>query len=334
MKTNYTIAQLIQGSDEWLEWRTKGISATDIPIILGLSPYKTAYRLWLEKTGRANADDLSGNPNVQRGNRLESIARSFFEDRDDEILLPICAELNGSPLRASLDGFSNDGIPYELKSPHESTFDDIEEKGTESEAYKLYELQVKAQCTVVDSNVGKLLFYMEDKRHLDFTITTTDEDMETIRATAQEFWDLIQSDTPPPLDPERDLYIPSSGQDEFKWQSYAEIYIDNQVQLKALEDLMKPLKEAQKELQSAMVEMMGDFCTTDYAGVKVTRFTKKGLIDYKKLLAEHNISPEEQEKFRKQGAWQSRVTLSEKDKVLNTDVIGNETKPTQGAGYF
>ena len=55
-----TVVDLNQRSDEWLNWRSLGVTATDIPVILGLSPYKTVWQLWAEKTGRINPPDLSG----------------------------------------------------------------------------------------------------------------------------------------------------------------------------------------------------------------------------------------------------------------------------------
>lgn len=81
-----------QGSASWLQWRNAGVTASDMPIIMGLSPYKTVFQLWLEKTGRANPPDLSGNPHVQRGHALEDVARQVAEDHLGEIILPACGE--------------------------------------------------------------------------------------------------------------------------------------------------------------------------------------------------------------------------------------------------
>lgn len=168
------VVNLTQGTQPWLDWRSQGVSATDIPVIMGLSPYKTAYRLWLEKTGRANPENLSGNPNVQRGVRLEPVAREYCENRDEEILLPVCAECAELPiLRASLDGLSSEGLPYEFKAPTEKRFEELVEQGIESDTYKLYEMQVKTQCVVVGATEGLLFFFMEDERHYEFRICLT-----------------------------------------------------------------------------------------------------------------------------------------------------------------
>ena len=53
--------------EEWLAARNQGITATDIPTIVGANPYKSAYKLWLEKRGDISRDDLSQNQKVQWG---------------------------------------------------------------------------------------------------------------------------------------------------------------------------------------------------------------------------------------------------------------------------
>ena len=45
------VINLVQRTPEWLEWRALGISASEVAVILGRSPYKTPWRLWAEKTG-------------------------------------------------------------------------------------------------------------------------------------------------------------------------------------------------------------------------------------------------------------------------------------------
>lgn len=123
------VVDLNQRSDEWLKWRALGITATDIPVILGLSPYKTPWQLWAEKTGRINPPDLSGNPNIQRGIALEDKARQLAEARYGEFLLPLCGECaKWDVLRASFDGVDSHDQPYEFKAPSQTVWDDLEAK--------------------------------------------------------------------------------------------------------------------------------------------------------------------------------------------------------------
>ncbi len=43
-------SQLIQNTPEWHAFRRKRIGASDAPVIMGISPWKTPYQLWIEKT--------------------------------------------------------------------------------------------------------------------------------------------------------------------------------------------------------------------------------------------------------------------------------------------
>lgn len=42
--------------EEWLQWRTKGIGGSDVSIIAGINPFKSAHQLWLEKTGQVEPE--------------------------------------------------------------------------------------------------------------------------------------------------------------------------------------------------------------------------------------------------------------------------------------
>jgi putative phage-type endonuclease len=54
----------------WLQARTKGISASDVAILLGESTYKTPWSLWAEKTGRIIPEEATGEA-IEIGNALE-----------------------------------------------------------------------------------------------------------------------------------------------------------------------------------------------------------------------------------------------------------------------
>lgn len=61
--------------------RNDGIGGSDAAAAVGLSPYKTPYELWLEKTGRREPEDLSDNDRVYFGNLLEDVVASEFARR-------------------------------------------------------------------------------------------------------------------------------------------------------------------------------------------------------------------------------------------------------------
>lgn len=66
--------------EDWQAYREKqkGIGGSDVATILGLNPYKTAFTLWLEKTGQIEPPNLSGNQAIEWGNILEPVIREKF----------------------------------------------------------------------------------------------------------------------------------------------------------------------------------------------------------------------------------------------------------------
>lgn len=331
------IADYIQGSDEWLSWRSQGVTATDISVILGLSPYKTVWQLWAEKIGRLNTADISRNPNVIRGNRLEDDARQLAEKHCGEVLLPICGEYGDWPtLRASFDGLDSDPRPHEFKAPSESIWNDLKLNGKESSTYQLYESQVHAQCVVSGSSSGKLMFFIEDGSNgqsMTFDVELTQAKKDEIVAKAQWFWSLVSTETPPPKDPEIDCFIPEEGEQRFLWEAQADAWRQNQTKVKKLKAELEQLAKSQKEIQSEMIKLMGEYKNSDVAGVKVSRFTKKGSVDYSTFLGEWfpKLDVSMLESYRKPSRNECRFTLSE-DELVNMDV--KQVITTVKPGYF
>lgn len=64
---------------EWLEERRSYIGASDSPIIIGVSPYRSAYELWLEKTGRAESQPDSAV--LRFGRRVEQAVAEEYADQ-------------------------------------------------------------------------------------------------------------------------------------------------------------------------------------------------------------------------------------------------------------
>lgn len=76
------IMTVAEKADEkkWLEVRREGIGCSDASIIVGLNRWKSPFQLWLEKTGKAEPEDLSDNEYVYWGKVLEeAVANRFCE---------------------------------------------------------------------------------------------------------------------------------------------------------------------------------------------------------------------------------------------------------------
>lgn len=311
-----------QRTKDWLVWRSEGVTATDIPIILGLSPYKTVWQLWAEKTGLLNTADLSNNPNVQRGVKLEDDVRQLAEERYDDILLPVCGECIDYPvMRASFDGIDLEQAVYEFKCPSDPIFEELKEQGRLSDTYQFYEGQVHAQCVVSGNPKGHLIFYKENEELLIFDVLLTDIKRKAILKAAKVFWEHVKTNKPPATDPERDWFIPKEGNEHFIWFSTAEQWRFKNDKIKTLKDELKLFEIEKKDAQLKLVSLMGQYMQADHSGVKISRFTKLGSIDYQAFLKEK--FPDEYfddalENYRKAPRDEVRFTLSG-DELVNED---------------
>ncbi len=111
------IELLHQNTPDWHRWRMQGIGASDAPVIMGETPFKTPRTLWSIKTGRVKEE--SAGPAARRGHELERFARRLYERKTGMQMEPLCLvhqELEW--MRASLDGLSFDGSTLlEIKCP-------------------------------------------------------------------------------------------------------------------------------------------------------------------------------------------------------------------------
>lgn len=74
-----SLSTLNMTQQEWLEDRRKGIGGSDVATILGLNKYKSAYQLWLEKTGQIELEQTESEP-AYWGTALEPLAAKRFSD--------------------------------------------------------------------------------------------------------------------------------------------------------------------------------------------------------------------------------------------------------------
>lgn len=69
--------------EEWLAERMTGIGGSDAAAALGLSHFKTAYELWLEKTRKLAAEDLDEVERIRFGNLMESVIADEYSQREN-----------------------------------------------------------------------------------------------------------------------------------------------------------------------------------------------------------------------------------------------------------
>lgn len=336
---------LEQNTEAWLEWRSHGIGASDVPTIQGNSPWKTPYQLWQEKTGLVEAPDLSGNPNVQRGNNFEEEANSCFEEKYGVFALPVCGQGQGEAahVRVSYDGlFTKNGgvVNLEIKCPSDSSLKRLEERlskaaledvegvtvredgacvsqaGLEALGFGHYYDQVQYQMMLAGASITALWIYnVNTKKGTALWIHADENGWESMLEKVNEFWTKVLTQTPPELDPERDVVtadkLKGNAKDAFIEAELS--YLEAEKELKNLKEKKAAIDKAMAEARDEMVAQMGNYGRAEgLHGAKVARFYRRGNIDWKQAFNE--VAPDFDEKaleaYRKKGADTVRVTTS------------------------
>lgn len=152
-----------QNSQEWLDYRKSRIGSSDIPAILGISPWCTPYQLWRQKLGFAPPPQL--NAAMRRGNELEPVVRKMVEDEVGCSFPDAVVEHRELPWAiASLDGINRDfhghGAILEIKCPNRDTH----QVALDGDIPEHYLAQVRWAMFVADQSKAVYASYNPDAR--------------------------------------------------------------------------------------------------------------------------------------------------------------------------
>lgn len=269
-KPPYRIVDLTEGTDDFREWRgMRGIGGGDAASITGESPYQSAYQTWLIKTRRAERDGL--NAAMQRGIDMEEQARKEWEFEAGETFTPVNLIHADYPfIRAQIDGWNDSHtVVVEIKCPGAKTHA-IAQKG-QIPAYYLpqldHELMVsgaqRAAYWSYEPGAGGICIWYE----------RNEARIQKLLEMELAFWNLIQTDTPPPLTV-KDLVLRiddewSEAAEQYKIWAERAAYAQSQVDM--FEDQLRALADGRNSIGS---------------GVKVINFIRKGPINYKTAATE------------------------------------------------
>lgn len=294
--------------------RSKFIGGSDVAAILGLSPWKTPFQLWQEKSGLYTEDVSPAKQKIfNRGKRWEPVVVEMLVDelqdrghdvqviarneryQDPEHLFMAC-ELD---LELRIDGEEMNG---EMKTVHPFAAKDWGEEDSDEipvyyAAQVMHGLMIKPRRrAIVAALIGA-----DDLR-----IHFVERDDETIAAMRQHevaFWDRVLNETPPEVTSAEDvrrLFLRDNG---------TAIECDSAVleAVQRLKDVKAAVKqmESEEEMLATRVKLaIGDASTLTFMGQPLATWKSQTTrrIDTKALEAAHPAIAEE---FRK--ASESRV---------------------------
>lgn len=173
--------------EEWLEERRKGIGGSDAAAVCGLSPWKTAAGVYLDKVGEAPAFDGEASERMRIGHDLEDyVARRFAEE-------------TGKKMRRNNYMLHHDDYPFILGDiDREIVGEDaiLECKTTNSYAAKdwqdepplHYQIQCQHYLLVTGAKRCYIAALIGNERFAWFVIERDEETIQDLLTVEADFW--------------------------------------------------------------------------------------------------------------------------------------------------
>ena len=248
-----------KNKDEWLAIRGKYIGGSDAGAVVGKNPWKSAYELWAEKTGRIPPAEEKLVMRV--GSYLEEFVASEFETemkkkvrRKNRVLVNdkypwACANLDRTIVgeKAFLECKTTQSLTVK-KQVNGTEFPDI------------YYAQCLHYLAVTGYTKCYLAVLVENREFKVFELERDEEQIDALMAVEEEFWTHVTTDTPPAVDGTESttetlslLYPESDGStvDLFAYEPEIEMYLKLKQQIKEktaeADEKANIIKEAMKE---------------------------------------------------------------------------------------
>lgn len=263
--TPYIIADLKQGTPEWLAFRQSHITASQMPSLFDLSPYQTRLQLFEEKFHQIlPKEDPYKEKLFARGHDAEEAARIWIKENLGIEMTPMVMVCRDFPiLMASLDGFNEkENIIFEAKYMGAENLAKV--RSGKIPAH--HECQIQAQLRV--SGAKKCIYFAMDSygnaAHLD--VFPIEDYMTDIVTAATKFMDMVASGTQPEPS-ERDFHV---VEDE-RFATLCELKVK-----------MDEAKEAFEEFKD-FIDEFSEYTRIKAHGLMIVRSVRKGSINYSKI---------------------------------------------------
>jgi putative phage-type endonuclease len=187
-----------EGYEDWKALRGKYIGGSDAAAVVGMNPWKSAYALWAEKSGKLPG--FEGNLATEVGTFLEEFVAQKF------------AEVTGKKVRKCNVSWFNDRYPWAIANiDREIVGEDagLEIKTTSEMNLKKfkggeYPANYYCQCVHYMAVTGKKKWYLAvlvgNREFYWFEIQRDEEEIAALMAAEEAFWGHVKSGVPPLAD--------------------------------------------------------------------------------------------------------------------------------------
>lgn len=288
----------------WLEERRKGIGGSDIPVILGLSPWKTRRQLCEEKRGQRHDDPET--PDMMRGKALESIVADLWFLKDEKAKKIYDSDLLrhheypwmvANPDRVFIDEDTDFGV-LEIKCPRLRKFNAIKRGGLPD--YMIVQLQWYMTFSLFNHGAWAI-FNAESWELLSFRVEPDPELQATMIEAGRKFWEFVKSDAPAwemdDADPPPPLNLPQAPsdlvtRDDPEWTRAVRAY-------REAREIREEGEILEEESKARILTLMESAPVVEGAGVRVYNTLSPGRKTLDKKLLEKELG--DISRFEKQG---------------------------------
>ena len=179
------------------QWRTRRhfIGGSDARIIMG-NDEAALLRLWREKRGEAEPEDLSGNLLVQLGVVTEDLNRHWYERNTSQVVTAVQRRVQHPVIRflaATLDGMvEGTGAVFESKFMLPWSF-------SEEAAAQKYIAQVQHNMWATNARTAALSIITGGGKWVELTIPADSLYQHLLLTAEKKFWRCVESGEPPRL---------------------------------------------------------------------------------------------------------------------------------------
>ena len=185
--------------EKWIEARALGIGGSDAAVIMGMNPYKSPYQLWMEKTGQAEAPDLSHVQAVYWGSKNEANIADWFQ------------ETTGKKVR-KLGTLRNRAYPFMLANVDRAVMG--EDAGLEIKTAGVNQAKKWKGDEIPDAYYCQCLHYLAvtgaarwyiavligGNEAIFKTVERNEDDINALIQAESEFWEMVEKKEPPYVD--------------------------------------------------------------------------------------------------------------------------------------
>ena len=293
-----TMAMTVEeGKDReaWLAARNKGIGGSDAGIIMGASPWKSPYTLWMEKTGQLIPEDISGKEPVFWGTKLEAVIADHWAEKNGKRVAR-CGTVyrNDCPwLIANVDRLViGEKAGLEIKTTNSFNGDEWREDAEGQHIPDTYYWQCMHYMLVTGLPKWYVAVLIGGQRYVQMELPRDEEAIQALYKAENEFWNTnVLQNIPPAVDGSQS----TSDTLAMEFPGGSEDTLDLTVEAGPIYQLLQQEKEKKKEadatikdLQNKIKAMMGNCETARIGEGKVTWKTYEGKtkVDEKKLQKE------------------------------------------------